>query len=179
MVMNQRLVVGLMVLASMPAACAGKETASPSASARGDDWVVLPEEEALALKTPCSRSFPPDLSGYWKLTDADVDRAETRFQEALIRALGQVSEDERPGSAAPWHAQYAGFFRNGHKVVYVNGIGSDGLLDQGWRDRAIILCDGGLQSFGAVLDLDGDTVDSLEFNGTVAGPIRMRDATSR
>jgi hypothetical protein len=176
--MKQRLLVGLIVLASMPPACAGKKRASPSASARGNDWVVLPEKEALALKTPCSRSFPPDLSGYWKLTDTDVDRAETRFQEALIRALGQVSEDERPGSSARWHAQYAGFFRNGHKVIYVNAIGSDGLFDQGWRDRAIILCDGGLHSFGAVLDLDRDTVDSFEFNGKVTGPVRMRDTTS-
>jgi hypothetical protein len=178
MVMNQRLLVGLMVLASMPLACAGKKGASPSASAGGNDWVVLPEKEAQALKMPCSRSFPPDLSGYWKLTDTDIDRAETRFQEALIRALGQVSNDQRERSPALWHAQYAGFLRNGHKVVYVNAIGSDGLFDQGWRDRAIILCDGGLQSFGAVLDLDRDTVDSFEFNGTVAGSIRMRDATS-
>jgi hypothetical protein len=177
--MKQRLLVGLLVLASIPPACAGRKRASPSASAHGNDWVVLPEKEALALKTPCSRSFPPDLSGYWKLTDTDVDRAETRFQEALIRALGQVSEEERPGSSARWHAQYAGFFRDGHKVIYVNAIGGAliDLIDQGWRDRAVILCDGGLQSFGAVLDLDRDTVDSFEFNGSLT-PIRMRDATS-
>lgn len=140
----------------------------------GKDWVVLPESEALKLTTPCSRGFPPGLSGYWELKDADIQRAQTRFQEALDQSLRRVAKDELDGSPGQWNAQYAGFFRQGQKVVYVNAIGG-GVPDEGWRKHAVKICDGGLMSFGAVLDLQRDAVDSFEFNGTYAGAIRMAD----
>jgi hypothetical protein len=135
----------------------------------GKDWVVLPEKEALKLTEPCSRPFPRGLSGYWELGDAEIARAEMRFQEALRQELRRLPSDERDAVPGVYYAQYAGFFREKHKVIYVNAVG-DG---EGWRDRASLICDGGVMSFGAVLDLDRDSVDSFEFNGTIAGPIRM------
>lgn len=140
----------------------------------GKDWVVLPEGQALELMHPCSRSFPSGLSGYWKLTGADVDRAQQRFQDALRRELKRLPEDERDGVPSVYNAQYAGFFRDGRRVIYVNAVG-DSPITQAWRDRAILICDGGAMSFGAILDRD--TVDSFEFNGTFAGPIRMIDSS--
>jgi hypothetical protein len=175
-VMKQRpLAAMLMVLTTVSATCLGKK--KESAAKTGKDWVVLPEKEALVLKDPCSRAFPPDLSGYWSLANVDIERAEARFQEALRRALKRVAKDQRDDSPGVWIAQYAGFFRNGHKVVYVNAVGR-GFVDDGWRSRAVRICDGGLLSFGAVLDLDSDKVDSFEFNGTMTGPIRMSDSTT-
>jgi hypothetical protein len=135
----------------------------------GKEWVVLPEKEALKLTEPCSRPFPRGLSGHWALGDVEIARAEVRFQEALRQVLRRLPSDERDGVPSVYYAQYAGFFREGHKVVYVNAVG-DG---EGWKDRAILICDGGAISFGAVLDLDRDSVDNFEFNGTMAGPIRM------
>ena len=164
----KRLVVTSLVLAAMATACSRKKTS-------GQDWVVLPETEALRLTRPCSRSFPPGLAGYWTLGDKDVERAEKRFQEALTRTLRRVSKEDREGSPGRWYAQYAGFFRNGRKVVYVNAVGQ-GPFDDEWRQRVVTICDGGLMSFGAVLDLDRDAVDSFEFNGTMAGSIRISDA---
>lgn len=127
----------------------------------GKDWVVLPEKEALRLKTPCSRPFPPDLSGYWDMQDHDIERAETRFQEALVRERKHAR-----GLGGRYYAQYAGFFRRGHKVVYVNAIAA-GAEDRDWRTHAIIICDGGAITFGAVLDLDRDLVDFFELNGEI------------
>jgi hypothetical protein len=173
--MKQLLVVAVVALALVPAACARKMT-SPSASESEKNWTVLPEKEALVLKSPCSRSFPVDLSGYWRLSDVDIGRAETRFQEALARTLRRLPKRYREASPGDWHAQYAGFFRDGHKVIYVNAVAA-GVAEGQWRTRAVSICDGGLISFGAVLDLGRDTVDSFEFNGTIGGPIRMSDAT--
>jgi hypothetical protein len=157
--------VGLVVLA----ACAGKKSASMS----GKNWVVLPEKEALVLTRPCSRSFPPNLTGYWSLGQRDIERAEQRFGEALRRELARLLDEDREGSPGLWYAQYAGFFRNGRKVIYVNAVGA-AAVDGQWRNRAIRICDGGLISFGAVLDLDRDAVDSFEFDGTMGGRIRTR-----
>jgi len=161
--MALRASVGFLVIVFMTTACARKNMPP------GQDWTVLPEEEALKLTTPCSRSFPASLSGYWLLADKDIERAENRFQEALRRTLGRLSDEDRAGSPGRWYAQYAGFFRNGHRVVYVNAVadGSD------WRKHAVKICDGGLMSFGAVLDLERDAVDSFEFNGTLGGRIRL------
>jgi hypothetical protein len=166
-----RLWVGALILAALAAAC----RRTPPPATEGKEWVVLPEKEALKLTRPCSRSFPPGLSGYWALSEKDVERAETRFEEALNRTLKRVSKEDREGSPGRWYAQYAGFFRHGHKVIYVNAVGQ-GILESGWRQRAVTICDGGLTSFGAVLDLDRDAVDSFEFNGTLAGDIRLTDA---
>jgi hypothetical protein len=138
----------------------------------GKDWVVLPEKEALELKQPCSRPFPEGLSGYWELGNKEIQRAELRFQGAMIEALKCVSKEESEAAPGVYYAQYAGFFRNGHKVVYVNAVGDS---VPGWRDHAIKLCDGGVMSFGAVLDLDSDAVDSFEFNGKFAGRVQMRN----
>jgi hypothetical protein len=91
--------------------------------------------------------------------------------------MDRVSKDQQKGSPGAWIAQYGGFFRKGHKVVYVNAVGR-GFTGEGWRDRAIRICDGGLLSFGAVLDLDTDTVDSFEFNHAMTGPIRMNGPTN-
>ena len=143
-------------------------------SKSGREWVVLPEKEAVTLMSPCSRSFPPDLVGYWDLGDAEIQRAEIRFLEALKLHLRRIPKDEREDVPGRWNAQYAGFHRHGRKVVYVNAV-ADGVAED-WRKRAIRICDGGLISFGAVLDLDRDSVDSFEFNGTVGGPIPLGDA---
>jgi hypothetical protein len=56
----------------------------------------------------------------------------------------------------------------------VNAVGGS-VPDEDWRKHAVKICDGGLISFGAVLDLSRDVVDSFEFNGTFGGPIRMAD----
>jgi len=164
--MALRASVGLVVIVLMTTACARKSMPP------GQDWTVLPEEEALKLTTPCSRSFPANLSGYWRLADKDVERAESRFQEVLRRTLSRLSKEDRAGSPGRWYAQYAGFLRDGHRVVYVNAV-ADGT---DWRKHAVKICDGGLMSFGAVLDLDRDAVDSFEFNGTLGGPIRLGES---
>ena len=172
--MTKHLRIGFLILAVIATACP-RRRAPPSPSDKPQDWVVLPQEEALKLMTPCSRSFPPDLSGYWVLGDKDIGQAETRFQEALTRILRRVSKEDRENSPGRWYAQYAGFFRNGRKIIYVNAVG-DGPMEMGWRQRAVNICDGGMMSFGAVLDLDRDAVDSFEFNGKFAGHVRMSDA---
>lgn len=143
-----------------------------SCDSDGKNWTALSEQEAHVLIQPCSRSFPKGLSGYWMPERTEIQLAETRFQEALTRSLRRVAKSEHESVPPAWYTQYAGFFRNGRKVIYVNAVRSD-VMVEGWRDRAIVMCDGGIGSFGAVLDLDRDVVDSFEFNGSIGGPIQL------
>jgi hypothetical protein len=148
----------------------------------GKEWVVLPEKEALVLMEPCSRPFPAGLSGYWKPDPGSLARAEARFQEAIPRALARVPKEERGFAPPVYLGQYAGFYRGGRHVIYVNAVGHLGdkpgasNMVEGWRTRALDLCDGGLLSFGAVFDVERDLVDAFAFNGTIGGPIELQEA---
>src|SRR5438067_1533001 len=100
--MVPRAGVGLLIMGLMTTGCERKSI-SPQ-----QDWTVLANEEALKLTTPCSRSFPAGLSGYWPLAHEDIERAENRFQETLTRTLSRLSKKDREGAPGRWHAQYAG-----------------------------------------------------------------------
>ena len=64
--------------------------------------------------------------------------------------------------------QYAGFMRNGRRVLYLNAVVGGG---HEWRSKAKDVCDGGLIAFGTVFDLDRDEFETVMFNGALGGPL--------
>ena len=135
---------------------------------------MLTSGQASALTQPCSRAFPPGLSGAWDPQPADIARAERRFEAAVDEAFLKLAAEYRQPRPKKYYRQYAGFFRDGGRVLYVNAIAEEeivGFPDRSWRDRAVRSCDGGTLALGAVFDLRNDEFDFLEFDGTYAGPI--------
>ncbi len=137
-----------------------------------DDWTILPEAEAPALHKLCSRDFPEALSGAWTPSRADVAAPEAQLQRAIAAAFARLPAT--PSKAARgslrYRRQYAGFWRSGRRVLYVNGFAVGGGRD--WRSKAAVrLCDGGVLAFGAVFDPDRRAFDSFCFNDTVAGQL--------
>jgi hypothetical protein len=110
--------------------------------------------------TPCSRNFPLNLVGGWTPTTGDVARAEKHLEAAIDAAFTRL-DDERARRPLAYSRQYAGFLRDGHRVLYVDAGPS-------------VLCDGGAESFGAVFDLEKDAFDSFSFSGLVTGQLKER-----
>jgi hypothetical protein len=141
---------------------------------RGPDrWVIFSGAPSSDMRRQCSRDFPPDLVEGWTPSPGDVKRAETAVDKAVAEALAKLPAARRPQGQVLYYRQYAGFMRNGRRVLYVNGLGKT-VVDQAtaqrpqdmpWRTEVVMTCDGGAQYFGAVVDAESGAVDHVEFNG--------------
>ena len=147
-----------------------------SAGTPHEYWTLLPTTEAGKMNQPCSRPFPAGLVGSWEPSEADIERAEAKLSGAIKAAFLLLRPEDRRQSPDRYYRQYAGFLRDGKRVLYVNAVSIDDVerppgnsMSHEWRQRIVNICDGGSVSFGAVYDLDKDAIDSFFFNGTVAG----------
>ena len=144
---------------------------------RNELSTVLPFDEARKMRHPCSRPFPPGLDGWWKPKSDDIERADRKLTNAVDAAFQRLEAKRREHRPDRYYRQYAGFLRDGKRVLYVNALGrqlSDGerwwkIESRGWRDEFHNICDGGTTTFGAVYDLGKDAFDSFMFNGTIGG----------
>lgn len=136
-------------------------------SCASEPWTVLRGSEAEVLRQPCSRPFPGGLTSAWSPGSPDVLAAEAKLARSLGAALDRL-KDKQAIPLTAYRRQYAGFVRNGQRVLYVNGIAD---WPDDWRRRAVRMCDGGPKSFGAIFDVGGGTFDSFVFNGEFTGPV--------
>ena len=179
--MTRWLPVLASVLALVVLACGRNE---PAEDARGEairpEWgVVLPLREGQKLLETCARPSPLELSGRWNPERSEINRLEMRLPAVLGKALAQVilEEPETLPRTSDYYRQYAGFYRNGRRVVFVCGIHRafvERLEPQTWTRTAMGVDDGGTAVFGAVYDVDADAFGPVQFEGRFSGPVRMR-----
>lgn len=183
--MRGRVLLGmLLALWTVVDGCGGPDEAGAVGGGEQmkPDWgVVLSGEEGQKLLDPCSRSKPGGLSRQWNPTRADIERVEKHLPTVLGNRLRHVIiEDGRPlPRPNDYYRQYAGFYRRGRRVVYVNGVHrliveSSGRDPKAWMRTALDMCDGGFSTFGVLYDVELDTFGRLEFSDSYAGSVPMR-----
>ena len=137
------------------------------------DGIVLPLDRATEVTNQCSRGSPGPVEGTWLPTAKEIRELEARLPQALDDALakrGQFSERPRnPGR------QYAGLKIAGRKVIYVNGFPlamfetearyTPGVSRDDWKERAVMVCDGGPAFFGVEYDPKTRSFSHFQFNG--------------
>ena len=106
----------------------------PAVSVEDPEWVVFTSTKASAFTQPCSRAFPPDLSGAWDPQAADIARAERRFEAAVEEAFLKLPAEYREPRPKKYYRQYAGFLRSGERVLYVNAVAADDEIAAGTAD---------------------------------------------
>jgi hypothetical protein len=169
-------------------ALVGCQRADESLSTSGDhlrpDWgVVLPIEEQAKLPEYCAGPSPSGLAGQWMPGRAEIDRLERRLPGVIGKALTRVilEKGEKRPRPADYYRQYAAFYRNGRRVIYVCGL-HRGLVamtektiePQAWMRRAMGADDGGLAILHVVYDVDADEFGPVQFEGRFSGPVRSR-----
>ena len=152
----KQAVIGLFLAAGLTA-CA--TTTVPSA------WrtTSLSGAEASKVLKQCSRPTPAFQSIYAlspsekSAVDAQLDKLATMkdVQGRSVRALGE------------YVYQYAGFVEKGTRKIYVNAIvpPPDDII---WQSQALIICDGGDLSFGAVYNPTVRAFSQFAINGSYA-----------
>lgn len=144
------------------------------AAERHDGWTILPRSEAEKMRQPCTRPFPEGLAEWWRPSEAEVERAEKKLPAAIDAAFARLLHaEDRRRRPERYYRQYAGFLRNGKRVLYVNGLWDETAGNDSLRSRTTYggMCDGGTYFFGAVYDLEKDAFDSFFFNGRYEGQV--------
>ena len=112
-----------------------------------------------ALFSQCSRESPRNVSKYSLASWSGVQQLERGLPPYLSR--------QKPGGvplrSSAYHFQYAGFWRNGREMIYVNALpGRISVLD---RFLTVTVCDGGPSFFGVEYDVASGQFSHISFNG--------------
>jgi hypothetical protein len=100
---------------------------------------------------------------------------EVALASALQRALEQeIKDPSRRPTPTDYYRQYIGIRIRGRQVVYINGFHKNFVehlatsrpeAADGWRSRAVNVCDGGSWFFGAEYDPATRQIANIRFNG--------------
>jgi hypothetical protein len=150
------------------AACSStpESARQPSVTAIGvDKAVILDPSQADSMVRQCSRSAPEKHSGTWQVSEAVVAQLELDLPK-----LAQLTTDaccKRDGSvSAPeaYFRQYVGIVVDGKPLVYINAFKSN-WSNAPWREKALVMCDGGDDYWGALYDPETRRFLALSING--------------
>jgi hypothetical protein len=133
---------------------------------------ILPLGKAERLGKQCSRPSPGPVTGTWSPSKAMIADLEFALGEQIERELKAIpKEGPKPQD---YYRQYAGLLIGGKQVIYVNGVqGSVVERDEGagrpkrglWTNEPIMICDGGMVTFGVEYDPATKAFGNFAFNG--------------
>jgi hypothetical protein len=137
---------------------------------RADQGAVLKGVEGRALFDQCAREVPPHGRGFWDPTPEQIRQLEADLA-AYLRT--HRMPDASPPVQQSWR-QYAGFDRQGRRLIYVSGF--PGPLYEGdyWKREAEQVCAGGPSYYGLVYDPGTRAFGEMRFNPATKEYMRKR-----
>lgn len=126
--------------------------------------IIVPARYGAAVLNQCSRSVPDGKFRLWVPTGNDVKELEQQLPSFVGRHL-PVYLDELPQPLDDYKRQYVGLSNDSGKFVYVNLFLADSRMD--WRQRAIVVCDGGAAFFGVLYNVGTHRFVHIAYNGVI------------
>jgi hypothetical protein len=128
--------------------------------------VVLPQSQAKAFIGQHVGPMQIVINGTWDPSLSDINSLESNLHQIddLSRTL---SPPRRVQHADGYYRQYLGLLQGDRKLIYVNafcGINNDQPPNH-WRDRLVMIWDGGSCVWQAMYDLSAKKFVSLSVNG--------------
>lgn len=108
--------------------------------------IVAPSDAGLFVD---SLGLELEDDAYWRPTVGDAGAAE----RALAEEAGELEHMR----------QYAGFIESGERKIYINGFCDAFGVD--WRERPVLVDDGGDCFFMAIYNVDAAELERFRFNG--------------
>jgi hypothetical protein len=133
-------------------------------------FTVLGTSNGMKLLKQCSRSSPDSVSGFWVVTQFDINLLENNFKKILaLEAVKCCMTGSKIVSLKTYCFQYTGVIINNKKYIYINAFYIDGdALDtylNKWKTEPVIICDGGIGEWGALFDIQEKSFSQLCING--------------
>jgi hypothetical protein len=136
-----------------------------------DTRTILSGDAARALGRQCSRTSPGPIDDVWTPTDAEVSALE---EQLILRVSGELEARGQSPSPGGYYRQYAGFVIGGRRIIYVNGVDETAIQRNitpdrpfNWRTDAVLICDGGMITFGVEYDPATRSFANFQFNGSI------------
>jgi hypothetical protein len=122
---------------------------------------ILPLAAGPDLLHQCSRLVPPQITGYWIPTEAQIDE----FEKQLHKKLSGTTATKAPPANLAYHRQYIGVVSFGKRLIYGNFYPGRGDATRSEATTPSVVCDGGEAFWGAVFDAEKKNIISIDFNG--------------
>lgn len=137
---------------------------SLSAKSQRPKSTVLPSSETKKVTNQCSRPSPEKYSDTWQPSASVIKEMESLFdqikklkvEECCLRGA-QIEDPES------FYMQYVGIVVNNKRLIYINALPAL-TPDEGWKENAVIICDGGT-AWGVVYDPESKKFFDLAING--------------
>ncbi|MEP6903350.1 MAG: hypothetical protein ABJA66_16600 [Actinomycetota bacterium] len=128
--------------------------------AQRDKSALLPESEAKILAEQCSRQNPPEFSETWSPTRSDIKAMESKFSD--LKKL--KTRGEKITNPEEFYMQYVGIVIKSKKFIYINAFYFSE-PPEGWKEDALIGCDGGSRFWGVLYNVKAGKFTDLAVNG--------------
>ncbi len=125
--------------------------------------VLLPSSEAKTLANQCSRPSPPGFTETWEPTGADIKRMESRLSQIADLRAKCCMEGAQIENPSHFYMQYVGIVVKCKRLIYINAFADD-KPPEFWRERAVMVCDGGTD-WGVLYDPEKGKFFDLAVNG--------------
>jgi hypothetical protein len=127
---------------------------------------ILKADKGKELMNQCTRCTPKDITTFWDLTQADVEKLQNSFKKVL-KLKSSVCSTSYPNTPISelerFLFQYIGVYIGGQKFIYINAFASRDTKDQ-WKTEPVSLCDGGISFWGVLFNLGNSEFSQLEIN---------------
>lgn len=146
----------------------GAMTAPVSANAEDSFEIIKTEEfEGVIFPRQKGKDFVRAFTGadereFWTPSRANVLRLERKIEAYLKKAAARRSPNLW-SKLSTYKRQYAGFVRNGRRMIFANFFCES--LNTDWKTTPIAVADGGDCFFNVLYDVDSATFSDLQING--------------
>jgi hypothetical protein len=147
-------------------------------TATAQDYKLLPQEKmvldtsaGVAMLKQCSRSVPKNVQGFWQIEKQDLDILLNNFKKLYqISATEGEHKKKKVDDLDLFGYQFIGFIIDNKRHIYINAYvlerGKEELQYQsnGKGANVLSVCDGGVNYWGALFDLERKGFSQLVFN---------------
>lgn len=124
---------------------------------------ILNADKGKELLNQCTRCIPQNITGFWNLTQSDVNTLENNFKKIKNLKSSKCGIEGSISELNIYLFQYIGITIGSKKLLYINAFASRDSKDI-WKTEPVKACDGGIYYWGAIFDIETLEFSNLEFN---------------
>jgi hypothetical protein len=132
---------------------------------------IIDTSKGRNILNQCSRSVPKNISGFWQISQSDLNILEDYFKKIYtIKAKDCCRLNFKLDDLTSSAYQFIGVFINGQKHIYCNAFRIDSTRNinsdfKNWQTEPVVICYGGYYFWGVLFNMKNKKFKNLAFNG--------------
>jgi len=132
--------------------------------------IIINSDNRKLMLNQCSREVPLNESGFWNLSNGDIQILENNFKKIIpLKVDGCCIEGKEMPDIKSYTVQYAGLIINGKKFIYMNAFYTPSGMNidkeyRDWKTTPVSVCDGGDDFWGGLFNIGNLEFSKLKAN---------------